>query len=239
MSKLVTTIVYIVIVISFTSQNVSGLIPFVFYPVIMMSLSGTPYRTLFKRLLIALPFSLMGGISNLILVRATAFNIGNIAISIGMVSFASIMLKTLLTVFAVLILIATTSLVEISGQLAALRVPKILCLQFVMTYRYLSVLLGEAVTMYTAYSLRSPAQKGIKMKDMGSFLGFLIIRSFDRAERVYQSMKCRGFKNIYYGRKHDILSMSDWLFTIITVSAVVVLRIVNLSVFLVRHIPIN
>jgi cobalt/nickel transport system permease protein len=28
---------------------------------------------------------------------------------------------------------------------------------------------------------------------MGSFAGLLLIRSFDRADRVYNAMKCRGY----------------------------------------------
>jgi len=31
------------------------------------------------------------------------------------------------------------------------------------------------------------------MRDMGSFSGQLLIRSFDRAERVYNAMKCKGY----------------------------------------------
>ena len=231
MAKLLVTIVYVVIVISFSTRNVSGLIPFIFYPAIMMSLSGTPYRPILGRLLIALPFSLMGGISNLILIRGTAFYIGDIAISMGVVSFTSIMLKTLLSVFAVLLLIATTSFIEISYQLTRLKIPQILCLQFVLTYRYLAALISEALTMFTAYSLRAPRQKGIKMKDMGSFLGQLILRSFDRAERVYQAMKCRGFHGVFYGKKHSNFDMTDWSFIILSVVAVMFLRFFNLSLF--------
>ena len=55
------------------------------------------------------------------------------------------------------------------------------------------MLLNEAVSMHTAYTLRTDNQKGIKMRDMGSFLGQLLLRSTDRAEQVYYAMKCRGF----------------------------------------------
>lgn len=232
MAKLVTTVLYVAFVISFSPRDVSGLMSFIFYPVIMMSLSGTPYRPLVRRLLFALPFSLMGGISNLILSRGAVFYIGHFAVSLGMVSFASIMLKTLLSVLAVLILIATTSFVEISYQLAALRIPKIICLQLVMTYRYLSTLISEAASMFTAYSLRSPNQKGIKMRDMGSFAGQLIMRSFDRAERVYQAMKCRGFDGVYHGRKRGGLRWSDGFYITSLIFLTILLRFFNLSLFL-------
>jgi energy-coupling factor transporter transmembrane protein EcfT len=85
-----------------------------------------------KRLMFALPFALMGGIGNLIWMRGAAFTLGDIAISYGMVSFVAITLKTLLSVFAVLILIATTSFVEVVYQLGRLGMPSIVCLQFVI-----------------------------------------------------------------------------------------------------------
>ncbi|MDR0498111.1 MAG: cobalt ECF transporter T component CbiQ [Holophagales bacterium] len=231
MAKLIVTFFYVVTIVSFPPEDISGIIPFLLYPAVMMPLSGTPYRPLLQRLMFALPFSLMGGISNLIAVRGVAFYIGSFVVSQGMVSFVSIMLKTLLSVFAVLILIASTSFVEISCQLTILRIPKIICLQLVMTYRYLSILISETASMLTAYSFRGPNQKGIKMKDMGSFAGRLILRSFDRAERVYQAMKCRGFNGIYYGRKHGGFRLSDGIFIALMTLLVIFLRFFNLSLF--------
>ena len=231
MPKLITTLIYIIAVVSFPPHNISGLVPFVFYPAIMMPLSGTPYRPILKMLLAALPFSLMAGLGNLLLMRNTAFHIGSLAVSQGMVSFASVMLKTMLTVFAVLILIATTPFIEINRQLVAMRIPKIFCLSLIMTYRYLSVLLGEAASMFTAYSMRAPGKKGIVMKDMGGFLGLLILRSFDRAERVYQAMKCRGFQNMYHGKKRESPRRHDWVYAVLLSLAILILRFFNLSLF--------
>lgn len=232
MTKLLTTLVYVITVISFPSTNVSGLIPFLLYPVTLMALSDTPYPPLIGRMVVALPFALAGGISNILLMRDTAFQIGQLAISYGAISCTSILLKTLLTVMAVLILIATTSFVEISEQLAALRVPKIFCLQLIMTYRYITVLLDEAVTMFTAYILRSRDRRGIKMKDMGSFLGQLLLRSFDRAQRVYQAMKCRGFEGVYHGKKQSGLTLCGILYICILSIGMIALRLFNLSLFL-------
>ena len=231
-AKLITTFAYIVLVVSFPSRNVSGLTAFVLYPAILMPLSGTPWKPVLTRLAVALPFSLAGGLSNLLLNRSVAFHLGHVAVTLGMVSFASIMLKTLLTVLAVLLLIATTPFSDISMQLTRFRMPKILCLQLVMTYRYISTLLGEAATMLTAYLLRSPRQKGVKMRDMGSFLGQLIVLSAARAERVYQGMKCRGFKGVYNGGNSAQFCPKAYAFTIGICAALLLLRFCNISLLL-------
>ncbi|OPZ93826.1 MAG: hypothetical protein BWY74_00976 [Firmicutes bacterium ADurb.Bin419] len=51
--------------------------------------------------------------------------------------------------------------------------------------------------MVRAYSLRTPGQKGIHHDSWGSFLGQLLLRTFERAERVYESMILRGFSGEY------------------------------------------
>jgi cobalt/nickel transport system permease protein len=230
-AKGVVTLLYIVLVVSFPSRNVSGLVPFCLYPAVFMSLSRTPYRPLLSRLIIALPFALAGGISNIILLRETAFVFGSFTVTGGMVSFASIMLKSVLSVFAVLILIATTSFTDLSAVLTAPRSLRIIGLQLVMTYRYITTLLDEAQDMSTAYLLRAPV-RGIKLKDMGSFLGQLLLRSFDRAERVYQAMKCRGFDGVYHGNRPGSLRTADGIFIVITTLTLLLLRFFNLSLIL-------
>jgi cobalt/nickel transport system permease protein len=229
--KIFTALVYIGTLISFPPDNISALGAFVFYPAVLMPLSGTPWRSLLIRLRAALPFPFFGGISGLFILRDTAFYLGNFPVTFGALSFISIMLKTVLSVFAVLILAATTSFVDLSRQLAVMGMPKILNLQLIMTYRYVSTLIHEAASMFTAYMLRAPNQKGIKMKDMGSFLGRLLLRGFDRAERVYQAMKCRGFQGAYQAAPVHRLRPSDWIYAVVVTGGIIGLRFFNLSLF--------
>jgi cobalt/nickel transport system permease protein len=88
--------------------------------------------------------------------------------------------------------------------------------------------------MLTAYVLRSPGQRGIRMKDAGSFLGQLILRSFDRADRVYQAMKCRGFQGPYRRGKTERPKAGDWLYIALFLSLLFSLRFFNLSLFFAR-----
>jgi len=213
--KLLAAAVFIVTVVSFNRFAFGRLIPFVFYPAILMALSQTPYSMLNKRFLAALPFCLFAGISNVIFDRSAAFAAGGITVSWGVVSFAVILFRTWLCVMAVLILVSVTPLSDLTGELRRLRAPKIFIVMFELTYRYTGVLLNEAYCAGLAYSLRSANRKGIKMSDMGSFAGVLLIRSFDRAERVYNAMKCRGYtsgqttQNIPQNKKPSI---NDFIF---------------------------
>lgn len=227
--KVVLTIIYLFVIISFSQKQLSGLIPFILFPVIIMVLAQIPYQILFRRILIVLPFVLFAGVSNLLFDNEVVFYLWSIGITGGMVSFCTILLKTFLTVLAVFLLIATTSMNDLLYVMLRFKIPSIIVSQIIMTYRYLEVLLVEAYTMYHAYMLRASKEKGIRLKDMGTFLGQLIIRSFDRGERIYNAMKCRGFREELKFTKRKNSTQKDWLYIIIIGSIFLFLRFVNIS----------
>ncbi|GHU39236.1 hypothetical protein FACS1894105_13880 [Clostridia bacterium] len=180
--KIFTVLAYIVAVVAVPVTRPEISAAFSSFFLIILPLSETPFAPLFKRSLIALPFAAFGAVWNIFLSDD------------GVLTFTSVIIKTFLVCFAALTLIATTPFDKIIRSLECMHLPKILCVQIAMMYRYLPVLLGEAGTMYTAYRMRNrSAKKGVRLKDAGVFLGQLILRSFDRAERVYQAMKSRGF----------------------------------------------
>ncbi len=230
--KLLSTAIYLVMVISFGNEQISGLIVFFFYPVLLMALGEIPLKSLLSRLLIALPFTIFAGISNLFVSREVVMYLGGAVITKGMITFVAILLKTLLSVSAVLILIATTSMNELLYGMLYFHIPTILVMQITMTFRYLGVLLGEVSVMYHAYILRAPREKGIKLADMGPFLGQLIIRSFDRAERIYQAMKCRGFEGGFHFSKRGKVPALQWTYLVILCGILLFLRFFNVSEFI-------
>ena len=66
---------------------------------------------------------------------------------------------------AVFLLMATTKFDSITCELVHLKIPSIFVLQLVMIYRYIFVLVEEALTMIQAYQLKNPQSKGIAFKD--------------------------------------------------------------------------
>lgn len=85
-----------------------------------------------------------------------------------------------------------------------------------LMHRYLIVLIKEVERMQQAYKLRAPGRKGIQFKNWGSFAGLLLLRSMDRAEEVYESMKLRGFHGslkyplLKSGKRASILYVFLW-----------------------------
>ncbi|MCL1906295.1 MAG: cobalt ECF transporter T component CbiQ [Clostridiales bacterium] len=193
LTKLLSAFVFIVVVASFGRYSFARLAPFVFYPFVMMALAELPYKLLLSRVLIALPFCLFAGISNVIFDYDTAFIIGGVAVSYGVISLAVILLKMYLCVMAALLLVATTPFTELTAQLRRIHVPAVFVMVFEMTFRYIGVLFEEVYSMTTAYKLRSGGKKALEMRHMGPFAGQLLLRGFDRAERIHAAMRCRGY----------------------------------------------
>ncbi|MDF2656166.1 MAG: cbiQ2 [Bacillota bacterium] len=234
MAKMITTIFFLVVVISFDRYQISGLVPFFIYPILMMAIGEIPYKSVLSRLVIALPFSFFAGLSNPILDRQTAFLLAGLPISWGLLSFFSILLKTVLTVMAVLIMVATTPMDQLARQLVRLRIPKVFVMQLMLTVRYLTIIIAEASSMMNAYHLRSVKQKGIDLNHVGTFMGQLLLRSYSRAERVYLAMKCRGFNGEYHFAQAHAVRKSDILYCIGLCTGFFIFRWCNLSMIIGR-----
>ncbi|MFW2489118.1 cobalt ECF transporter T component CbiQ [Clostridium chromiireducens] len=228
-AKLFVTLLYSMIVISFDKYDISGVVPFVFYPIIIFVLSGVPYSPVLKRMFVAMPFVLGVGILNPIFDTRIHIEILGIGIFGGWISFVSLIIKSSLTILAGLLLISTTKAHEIAWALRKIGVPKIFVIQFLLTYRYIFILSEEVLKIIKAYNLRSPFKNTVTLKVSGSLLGQMLMRSIDRADRVYNAMILRGFDGEYfYNHKNKLLIASLTYFFLWTIF-IITLRFVNIS----------
>lgn len=192
-AKLLTTIIFIIAVVSFNKYEISALIPFFIYPAVMIGLGGLPFYYLFRKLLIVAPFAVMIGIFNPLLDSGILIKTGLFPISGGWISFFSIMIKFTLTAGSVLILIACTGFNSVCMALEKMGAPRIFAVQLLFLYRYIFVLIEEASRMTNARALRSFNGKGKEIKVFGYLTGQLLLRTIDRAQRIHLAMLCRGF----------------------------------------------
>ena len=190
--KIIVTLLFIIFVLSTPTLDLIELLSYLIIIGIISVCSHIKISSILKRSLIGLPLSLCLGLSNLFLL-SDSINYFGFNVRLGLISFIAIMLKTLLCLSITFLLIATTKFDVIASELVHIKVPAIFVLQLIMTYRYIFVLIDEAGTMSRAYGLRHPTSKAIDFKDMGSFVGSLLIRSFKQSNDIYDAMKCRGF----------------------------------------------
>jgi cobalt/nickel transport system permease protein len=235
-AKLLTTIVFLIVTVSFGKYEISRLLPLVLYPIIVMIIAEIPIVPIMKRLLIAAPFVIGLGIFNPLFDVKPMIVLPWIQISGGWISFISIIIKCVLTVLAVFILIATTGINGIALALRMMRIPKIFVMQIILTYRYISLLIEEVSSIVRAYSLRSLNEKGIRFSVWGSLTGQLLIRTVERAQRIYLAMCCRGFTGDYnIGntnniRFKDIFYFGGWTVYFILVRCLSITTIIGLLI---------
>lgn len=192
-AKVIVTLAFIIILMSFPRYEISALTPFALYPIALMSLGHIPMRYIVRKLLIAAPFALIVGAFNPIVDRQPVAVIGSIVVAGGWVSFVSILVRFVLTVTAALALVACTGIDRLGAGLQQLGVPRVFVIQLLFLYRYLFVVADEARTMMRSIELRSGRTRSISLRVYGSLIGHLLMRSLDRAERVYRAMVARGF----------------------------------------------
>ncbi len=192
-AKLIVTLTFIVVVVSFDKYTVTALLPFLLYPVVLAVQSELPIWYLAKRVLIAAPFVMCTAIFNPVFDHGVRAHIGTIGISGGWISFVSILIKYGCTLSAALILAATTGMNNVAYALSKLRIPRVFVIQLLFMYRYVAVLIEETARVVRAYALRSSADNGVRINAWGSLVGQLLLRTYDRAQRIYRSMLSRGF----------------------------------------------
>ena len=232
--KLLVTLVYLVCVLSLDRRAPARLSPFRFYPATVMALADVPVGMLLRRSLVALPFCLFAGIGNLLLDRAPLFHFGALAVSGGMVSLLTLLVRTLLCTGAVLLLVAVTPFAKLTETLRNLHIPELLVTLLEMVYRYIGVLVEEAADMVTAFRLRSGGARWPRVREFGPFVGQLLLRSADRAERVYHAMQCRGFHNSarQHRRNGAAWNGGDWCFLLLGAGSSILFRLIDVTALL-------
>jgi len=222
--KLITTVCYILIVVSFHKYDLSGLAPLVLWPVFLFQLSGIPVSTCFYKLRIVLPLVLAVGLFNPLFDHRVLFTMGTVPVWGGVISMITLMMKGTFCLMASFLLVATTPVDSLCGALRNMHFPGMLVTLFLLTYRYVGVLTEELAIMTDAYHLRAPGQKGIHVSAWGSFLGQLLLRSMDRAQELYASMQLRGYHEHFHYAPLRKIEKKDILYLVICVLIFLLLR---------------
>ncbi len=113
--------------------------------------------------------------------------------------------------------------------LQKLRCPKVIVQMLLFTYRYTYVFLEEMQLMHTSMLARgfAPRANIPTLRVYGNFVGTLLVRSFERTDRVYKAMLSKG----YQGELHSIVKFkavpNDYFKAIIIFGVVVILLVAD------------
>lgn len=185
---------------------------------VLLLLSRLPQKDAFKRLAVINGFNLL-----LFLILPITFE-GTTLYSFGPIDWSReglllasrITLKSNAIVLAFITLIATMTIATLGHALNRLHLPGKIVYLLLIAYRYVFVLEQEYLRLVTAMRARgfSPKTNLHTYKTYAYLFGMLLVRASARADRVYQSMLCRGFKGKFYCIHQFSFSQSDLFWSI-------------------------
>lgn len=229
-AKLLTTLCFIVCVVSFDKYEISAMLPFLIYPAVLISAGHLPLSYILRKVLFVIPFALLIGLFNPIFDRQVVMQVGNLDIWGGWLSCGSIVMRAVLTVTAAIILVATTGFQALCEALEKFKLPTIFILQLLFLYRYIFVLADEGVRIARARQLRACGQRNLGMRHFGSLAGQLLLRTWERAERIHMAMLARGFSGeIRSARRQTPCAVRDIAFAGSWIILFILLRTHNAS----------
>lgn len=231
-AKVLVALVFIVSVVSFGKYELSAMLPFFLFPAVMVALAGLPAGYLVRKVALVIPFALIIGMFNPLFDREVLVRIGQVGISGGWLSCASIVVRAILTVSVALILVGVTGFTALCQALERLGMPQVFARQMLFMYRYLFVLCEEVARISRARGLRSCGNGGIGMQPFGSLAGQLLLRTWERAERIHTAMLARGFSGEFHTLRTNRFDGRDLLFLLGWSALFLFLRQHNISLLL-------
>ena len=113
----------------------------------------------------------------------------------GSIAALVLVLRANAILLAVLALVATLSPMRLGRALAALRLPASFVDLLALTARYIEVLAAEFQRLRRAMLVRGfrPRASRHGWRSLAWLVGMLLVRGFERGERVHWAMRCRGY----------------------------------------------
>ena len=209
-SALLVMVLFVFALLSVPKFNLPGVIAFGAFPLFLISAAKLHVGIMVKRLLLISPFVLFMAAGNLFLDRNPVILIYGITLSGGMISGTVIVGKTIISVAGLLSVTSSIPFYRICRALEAFRVPDVLITQLILLDRYRSVLHEEAQSMLKARNIRSFGRKGKELFRTAPLIGSLLLRTTNRAERLYRSMSARGFHGRIGHSSTENMNLDDW-----------------------------
>ena len=231
-AKIITVFVFLVCILSLSPFNISTLILYGAFPIVSCSMGNISYYRVAKRSLVVLPFVAFIGIFNPLIDTRTMFYIGGTSISAGWVSFFSIILRGMLSAQVVFILIMSSGFYNTCNALSRLGVPSVLTVQMLFVYRYIFVLIQEAVSMQRARASRGFGKRNYPFRLWGVFIGQLFLRTIRHSEAVRNAMQARGFNGKIHSPTHNSWTARDSVFVVLWCLFFILLRFLKISTLL-------
>lgn len=224
------TVAFLVALLSIPIHDPAHLLWMACYPIIASEINGIGYLGVLRRSLWILPLVVAIGMFNPMFDTAVVWQIGSVGISRGWLSFISLVIRGLLAFQALIVVVESCGFQDICRTLQYFKCPGVLVTQLMMLYRYIGVLMQEALLMQRAREARGYGRKSYPLRQWGVFAGQLLLRSLARARRVNAAMTARCFDGVFRFRSFTRPpAVRDWAYLVIWIAVFVAIRFLDLT----------
>jgi cobalt/nickel transport system permease protein len=205
---------------------------FVLYGALVFSLvviSKVPVKFVIKRSLVIIPFVGLVAIGLPFLGNdGGSLNLGIFAITPStLLLFLNVIVKSWLCVVAMIVLTSTTPFSRLLRGLQGLKMPTVFVMILSFMYRFTFILEDELERMVRAREARSFKPTWLQsVKAAGNIIGNLLVRSYERGERVYAAMRSRGYDGEIKLISELKMNSHDALFITIFLSLLILILVV-------------
>lgn len=224
-AKVIAVVVYMLVLISLDKYTLPS--PwFVVFPAVLLMWGGIPIGFVVKHTLVVSPFIVCLVAFSPIFDKTLRPITDEIMIGGGWITAVSILIRFVLGMAALIALASTTRFPELLKGLEKLGVPRILVTQLRFLYRYLFLMIDQAMHLRQARAARDAGcgPAGQRWQSAAALVGVLFTRTLEQAERVHLAMIARGYDGTVRLAKPLQWHGTDALFLAITAAYLVVIR---------------
>jgi len=224
-AKILAVLAYSIVLISLPRYVVPS--PwYAVFPFVLLMWGGIPLKFVAKHTLIVSPF-IVCVVAFVPMFDSTPMRLTDtIIVQGGWLAVVSILARFVLGMAALIALASTTRFPELLKALERLRVPSLLVTQLRFLYRYLFLLLDQAMHLRQARLVRDAGRGPTRWRWRAGTgqIGVLFIRTLEQAERTHLAMIARGYDGTIHLLKPLRWSNRDSVFLLVTFVYVVFIR---------------
>ena len=197
-AKLLVVLAYTGVLISYDPRAVAVLAPMSVLPLAMLWIGHVPVWFALRRVVVLSPFIAAACVVSLVYDSRpipAAFGPWQFTVTGGQLVAADIALKFVMGLLALTALTGTTPFALLLQAMRWLRIPRPLVMQLGLVYRYLFVLIDEAMRLRRGRDFRGAGQAPLarRLVAAGAVVATLFLRTLRRGERIDLAMRARGF----------------------------------------------
>ncbi len=216
-AKLLVVLAYTGVLVSFGRYDLAALAPMAVLPLAMLWLAGVPVSFALRRVLTLCPFVALLVLALPFYDRAVqplvlgpwAWEVGG-----GWLSAAAVLARFALGLMALTALVSSTQFSLLLAAMRRLGAPAIFCAVLGFLYRYIFVLIDQVMRVRRASDFRGAARAPAarRLATAGGVVGYLMVRTLERSQRVHLAMLARGYTGQNRGLQQLHWRAADWAF---------------------------